>query len=101
MAEIGAVYLPDPQIARFAVGRRQAGQRAYSLCGITHTIASDGAMGMLCAVLPAQVQSWDAMIYTSRSVRDAAVRPPEHYGIGRAHVRPPVTNAHIVSLSLL
>src|SRR3546814_19197340 len=35
MAEIGAVYLPDPQTARFAVGRRQAGQRAARKSGVS------------------------------------------------------------------
>lgn len=79
MTEVGTVYLPDPQVARFAEMRRCLDQRAFSLCGITHTISSTGAMGMLCDVLTAPVQSWDAVIYTSRSVRAAAIRQQEHY----------------------
>src|SRR3546814_3175693 len=42
MAEIGAVYLPDPPIARFALRRRQAAQRSSSLRGITPSPARDG-----------------------------------------------------------
>lgn len=79
MAAVGTVYLPDPQIARFAETRRYIGQREYSLCGITHTISSIGAMGLLCDILTAPVQPWDAVIFTSKSVRDAAVRQQEHH----------------------
>ena len=75
LAAVGTLHLPDPQIARFAETRRHLDQRGYSLCGITHTISSTGAMGLLCDQLTAPVQSWDAMIYTSRSVRQAALRP--------------------------
>ena len=39
--DIGCVFLPDPGIQRFAWPRRAFGQRRYSLCGITHTIALD------------------------------------------------------------
>jgi len=79
LAAVGTLYVPDPQIGRFAERRRYLDQRAYSLCGITHTISSSGAMGLLCDLLTAPVQPWDAMIYTSKSVRDAAVRQQEHY----------------------
>ena len=79
LASVGALFLPDPQIARFAESRRQLDQRAYSLCGITHTISSQGAMGLLCDVLTAPVQPWDAIIFTSKSVRDAGLRQIEHH----------------------
>lgn len=79
LAAVGTLYLPDPQIARSAGTRRLLDQRAYSLCGITHTISSDGAMGLLCDVLTAPVQSWDAIVFTSKSVRDAALRQIEHH----------------------
>lgn len=79
LASVGALYLPDPQIARFAEDRRRLDQRAYSLCGITHTISSTGAMALLCDVLTAPVQAWDAIIFTSKSVRDAGLRQIEHH----------------------
>lgn len=79
ISEVGTMFVPDPQIARFASRRRMFDQRAYSLCGITHTIASSGVMGMLCDLLTDPVQSWDALICTSQSVRQAVLRQQEHY----------------------
>lgn len=79
LASVGTVYLPDPQLGRYAEQRRTFDQRAFSLCGITHTISSNGALGLLCEMLTAPVQPWDAIIYTSTSVRAAALRQQEHY----------------------
>lgn len=94
IAETGTMFVPDPQIARFASTRRTLYQRAYSLCGITHTIASSGVMAMLCDMLTDPVQSWDALICTSQSVRQAVLRQQEHYAdyieqrIGKRPVSP-------------
>lgn len=76
---VGTLFIPDPQLPRFAMMRRAQGQRAYSLCGITHTIASLGVLEALTEVLTAPVQSWDALICTSTSVRRAVLRQQEHY----------------------
>ena len=37
LAEPGIVFLPGPGVGAHAWPRRRAGQRTYSLCGITHT----------------------------------------------------------------
>ena len=79
MAGVGTVLIPDPQLTGFAANRRQLDQRGYSLCGITHTIASLKVMEVLCEMLTGPVQAWDALICTSRSVRDAVCRQQEHY----------------------
>lgn len=73
LAEPGLLYRPDPNIVENAWTRlRAASPRAYSLCGVTHTTASHGAMTMLTDLLTAPVESWDALICTSRAVRDSA-----------------------------
>lgn len=68
----GTLYLPDPSLAAAAWRRRSFGQRLYSITGITHTTASAGAMDWITGMLTAPVQNWDALICTSRVVRDTA-----------------------------
>jgi glycosyltransferase involved in cell wall biosynthesis len=66
---IGCLYRPDPGIAQQAWERRFLGDRAYSLCGVTHTIASKSVMEMLGQLVTAPVYPWDAIICTSMAVR--------------------------------
>jgi alpha-maltose-1-phosphate synthase len=66
---IGCLYRPDPGIAQQAWERRYVGDRAYSLCGVTHTIASKSAMEMLGQLVTAPIYPWDAVICTSMAVR--------------------------------
>lgn len=67
----GALWLGDPGIARRSWHRRWYDQRAWSLVGITHTIASHAAMAQIVDLVRAPVQPWDALICTSRAARDA------------------------------
>lgn len=67
---IGTLYLSDPNIPAAAWRRRAHDQRLYSICGLTHTTASAGAMDMISGLLTAPVQSWDALICTSQVVHD-------------------------------
>jgi glycosyltransferase involved in cell wall biosynthesis len=47
---------------------------AWSLCGITHTTSSAGAMDALAELITAPVQPWDAVICTSTAVKDNVQR---------------------------
>ncbi|AFZ21067.1 glycosyltransferase family 4 protein [Allocoleopsis franciscana] len=69
LAEAGTLYRPDPLISELAWQRRFANQQAYSLCGVTHTLASKGAMEGIGNLLIAPIQPWDAVICTSRAVK--------------------------------
>lgn len=73
LAQAGGIYLPGPGLADAAWPRGAAGgaagHAAWSLCGITHTTSSAGAMDALVSVLTAPVQPWDALICTSQAVR--------------------------------
>lgn len=72
LAESGLLYRPDPVIGPQAWHRlARAHPRAYSLCGITHTISSHAPMSSFAEYLIAPVESWDAVICTSRVARDA------------------------------
>jgi glycosyltransferase involved in cell wall biosynthesis len=69
--ETGTLYLPDPSLSAHAWRRRRFDQRAYSIVGITHTIASAGAMDWIIGQLTAPVQEWDAQICTSHVARQS------------------------------
>lgn len=70
----GVVYYPAPGLGPLALQRAAFGHGAWSLCGITHTICSAGAMDALTNLLVAPVQPWDALICTSTAARDAVAR---------------------------
>ncbi len=75
IAEPGTLYLPGPGLGVFAWQRhRIVDQRAFSLCGITHTTASENAMQQLAESVTAPVQPWDAIICTSQAVRSNVAR---------------------------
>ncbi|MCU0536429.1 MAG: glycosyltransferase family 4 protein [Hydrococcus sp. Prado102] len=69
LQEAGTLYRPDPMILDLAWQRRYGDSRAYSLCGITHTIASKETMKTLGDFLTAPVQPWDSLICTSNAVK--------------------------------
>jgi starch synthase len=74
LERFGTLYHPAPGIERLAWRRLGLGERRYSLCGITHATASHAVMTGLANLLVAPVRSWDAVICTSRVVRDSVRR---------------------------
>lgn len=73
-AQPGAIYYPAPTIAQLAWQRRFTDQQAYSICGVTHTIASLSVMQSIGELLIAPIQPWDALICTSIAVKIAIQR---------------------------
>ena len=71
LADPGCLYYPGPNLGELAWLRRAVDPAAYSLCGVTHTTASEGVMAALGQMLTAPFQSWDALICTSEAVRDS------------------------------
>lgn len=73
LAQAGLLYRADPGIGEDAWRRQQvATSRAYSLCGVTHTLSSQGAMTLLAGLPLAPLYPWDAIICTSTAARDVA-----------------------------
>ncbi len=70
LSKVGTLYRPDPALADYAWQRRSYDQRAYSLCGVTHTICSRAVMEFFSELSIAPLQSWDALICTSDAVKD-------------------------------
>ena len=92
LAAPGCLYVPAPGLGAFAWQRRSVGQRLYSLCGITHTVASDRAMADLLELLTAPLQPWDAVICTSVPVKaavEALLAPHAEHLATRFGGRPP------------
>ena len=76
LAQAGLVYYPGPGIGQHAFHRSVAAgsHTAWSLCGITHTTSSAGAMDAISEIITAPVQPWDAVICTSTAVKDNVSR---------------------------
>ena len=79
LRSIGTVFLPGPGLERDAWRRRLGSEREYSLCGVTHTVATDRVARALGAYLIAPTQPWDALVCTSIAVRDAVQRILGHH----------------------
>lgn len=75
----GCLYHPQPALAERAWQRRLHDERAYSLCGVTHTTCSAAAMDVFGTYLIAPFQPWDAVICTSKSVRATLDRVLGHW----------------------
>ncbi|MBP6250647.1 MAG: glycosyltransferase family 4 protein [Leptothrix sp. (in: Bacteria)] len=67
----GCLFLPMPGLAEPAWRRARVGERRYSLCGVTHTIATHAVMTGLTELLTAPVRPWDALVCTSHAARAA------------------------------
>ena len=74
LSQSGTVYLPGPNLGEHAWPRGAMEHTHWSLCGITHTTASAGAMEGITGLLTAPVQPWDALICTSTAVQDNVQR---------------------------
>lgn len=71
VAEVGCLFVFYPGLRDLAFLRRTCSDRAFSLCGITHTLATAPAMDAIANLLLAPIQPWDALICTSRAGREA------------------------------
>ena len=74
LSEAGTLYFPGPNIGPQAFQRTAYGSTSWSLCGITHTTSSAGAMDSLAELLTAPVEPWDSIICTSTAVKDNVQR---------------------------
>jgi glycosyltransferase involved in cell wall biosynthesis len=71
LERFGVLYHPGRGLDRLAWRRLGLDERRYSLCGVTHAGASHADMSAIAGLLVAPLRSWDALICTSRAVRDS------------------------------
>jgi hypothetical protein len=69
VAERGLLYRPDANIVVHARERLRIGAARYSLCGVTHTLASHGPAESIAELTTGPVMPWDAVICTSTAAR--------------------------------
>ncbi|MFZ0692576.1 MAG: glycosyltransferase family 4 protein [Alphaproteobacteria bacterium] len=69
LGRAGCLFHPAPSLADLVWQRRFSSPGAYSLCGVTHTTASENVMDAIGAMMVAPFQPWDAVICTSRAAR--------------------------------
>ncbi|UUX48397.1 glycosyltransferase family 4 protein [Nisaea acidiphila] len=74
------LLVSGPNLEEFVWDRRARDQRAYSVCGVTHTLSSDRVIAALCNAPLLPIQPWDALICTSRVARDVVQRSIAQYG---------------------
>lgn len=67
----GTLYLPGPDLGHWGRLRDADNAHAYSLCGVTHTISSIGAIELIQDFLSSPVTPWDSLVCTSRVVRES------------------------------
>lgn len=74
IGRVGTLYLADLTVATHSRLRLRTGAASYSLCGVTHTTASTGAMDEITSLLRDPVMPWDALVCTSTSVVETVRR---------------------------
>ena len=67
----GVAQLTGPFVGKEAWQRRPFGESAYSICGLTHTTATAQVQDDIGQLLLSPAQPHDALICTSKAVRDA------------------------------
>ncbi|HEX7376601.1 MAG TPA: glycosyltransferase family 4 protein [Pirellulales bacterium] len=65
----GCLFRGDPVLGELAWRRRQHDERAYSLCGVTHTTCTQAVMDALGGLLTEPLHEWDAIVCTSQAVK--------------------------------
>lgn len=99
LQQAGCVFTPGPVISELAWMRRYVGERRYSLCGITHSVATELVIRSIRDFMVSPTQPWDALICTSVSARDAIGHIFETWGeylgsrgftVGKTPVRFPI-----------
>lgn len=74
IAPVGTLYFPAPNFADHCWQRQAFGMSRYSICGITHTTATQSVMRGFFDLRAGPQAEWDGVICTSRAVHAATVR---------------------------
>ncbi|HEY9683939.1 MAG TPA: glycosyltransferase family 4 protein [Oculatellaceae cyanobacterium] len=79
LAEPGCLFTPGPVLHELAWQRRHGNNRAFSICGVTHTTATSRVMDSFGEYLTSPVQPWDALICTSKCVQKTVLTVLQDY----------------------
>lgn len=70
----GIAYLPAPNMDDIAFARRKTHETAFSVVGLTHSLATMRLYNLLSRFIFAPLQTWDALICTSKAGKSAVLR---------------------------
>lgn len=79
LKEAGSLFMAGPVLSDLAWLRRHGNVQDFSLCGVTHTTATDRAMDAIGDLVTAPLYPWDALVCTSQSVRTMVKRVLQEY----------------------
>lgn len=74
LAPVGTMYFPAPNFAEQCWQRASFGAARYSICGVTHTTATQAVMRGMFDLRAGPQMPWDGVICTSRAVHAATLR---------------------------
>jgi len=94
---VGALYYPAPPAAALAAARNLVDPAAFSLIGVTHTLASTAAMDQLGDLILPPFAPWDALICTSQAAHRLVVALQDEL---RAHWRATIGATRFVEIQL-
>ena len=75
----GIAYLPAPNMDDIAFARRKTHATAFSVVGLTHSLATMRLYNLLSRFHFAPLQTWDALICTSKAGKAAVLRIIEYH----------------------
>lgn len=76
----GAIFMPGPDYMGLDWARQRGDTRRFSLIGITHSLSTRRSQDSLRRLLTNPVETWDALICTSRAAHQVAMRQMDIYG---------------------
>jgi glycosyltransferase involved in cell wall biosynthesis len=96
------LYTPCPPDPSFAWARQHSGPGMYALSGVTHTLCTAGAARVLCDMVTAPYESYDALICTSASVTRMVRAVTEAYidFLRERHGGAPTLRLHLETIPL-
>ena len=75
----GVLYTPQPPDPKYAWARQYGHTEGFTLCGVTHTLCSPGAIYWLNSLITAPFEEYDALICTSTAVTHMVTKVSEAY----------------------
>ena len=100
----GVLYRPDQILGPLARLRLRGGVEWFSICGVTHTLATSGTQEAIADLLTAPVAPWDALICTSTVAADVVEtiwRAHADYLAGRLGAKPaPLPQLPVIPLGV-
>ena len=87
LVDVGALHVPDPGLARWALLREGRATNSLSITGVIHTLCSQNVISSLENLAVAPLEPWDALVCTSTAGRDVVAQAiaSQHEALSRRY----------------